>query len=107
MLGHPALFLGAQFTRHTGPRRMLLVTSAQLVEASPHDYFWGRGVDGSGANHLGMLLMRLRDELAAAGKRRPQPYTAPTGLPNGLGQAAAMPAPATPAARGSVSSARG
>lgn len=86
---------------------MLLATSAQLVEASPHDYFWGRGVDGSGANHLGALLMRLRDELAAAGERRPQPCTAPAGLSNGLAKAAAAVAPATPAARGSVSTACG
>jgi diaminohydroxyphosphoribosylaminopyrimidine deaminase/5-amino-6-(5-phosphoribosylamino)uracil reductase len=34
-----------------------------LVEASPHDFFWGRGVDGSGFNHLGMLLMSVRKEL--------------------------------------------
>lgn len=49
---------------------MLLGTAvnggAALVESSPHDYFWGCGVDGSGANHLGALLMRLRAELAAA-----------------------------------------
>ena len=93
--------------RHAGPRRMLLATRAALVEASPHDYFWGRGVDGSGANHLGAALMRLRDELAAAGERRVQPSMAPAGLANGLGKAAAAAAPAAPAARGSVSSARG
>ena len=33
---------------------------ADVVEAAPHDFFWGRGVDGSGSNHLGALLMRLR-----------------------------------------------
>ncbi len=64
-----------QFAAHAGPRRMLLATeTAALVEASPHDYFWGRGVDGSGANHLGLLLMQLREELAAAGPSgRPSP----------------------------------
>ena len=85
---------------------MLLATSAALVEASPHDYFWGRGVDGSGANHLGAALMRLRAELAAAGERRPQPCPPPAGLANGLGKATAV-APAAPSARGPVSSARG
>ncbi len=45
---------------------MLLATAAAAA-ASPHDYFWDRSVDGSGANHLGLLLMRLHDELAAAG----------------------------------------
>ena len=59
---------------HSGPRALLLETAEEgsaggpldLVEASPHDFFWGRGVDGSGANHLGTLLMSIRDELIAA-----------------------------------------
>ncbi len=38
----------------------------QIVEASPHDFFWGAGFDGSGANRLGRLLMRLRAELLQA-----------------------------------------
>ena len=55
------------FAAHAGPRRMLLATAnAALMEASPHDRFWGRGV-ASGASHLGLLLMRLRAELAVAG----------------------------------------
>jgi hypothetical protein len=37
-----------------------------LVESSPHDFFWGRGVDGTGENQLGVLLMRLRSELASS-----------------------------------------
>ncbi len=65
---------GAQFAAHPGPRALLLATAGEgpaggpldLVEASPHDFFWGRGVDGSGANHLGTLLMSIRDELIAA-----------------------------------------
>ena len=60
-----------QFTAHAGPRAMLLATATEgpggapleLVEASPHDFFWGRGVDGSGCNHLGTLLMSVRQEL--------------------------------------------
>ncbi len=62
-----------QFTAHAGPRALLLATATEgpagapleLVEASPYDFFWGRGVDGSGANHLGTLLMSIRDELLA------------------------------------------
>ncbi len=47
---------------------MLLATAAAaLVEALPHNVFWGRGVDGSRANHLGLVLMQLREELAAVG----------------------------------------
>lgn len=38
----------------------------QIAEASPHDYFWGAGFEGSGTNHLGRLLMLVRAELLAA-----------------------------------------
>ncbi len=63
-----------QFSQHDGPRALLLSTASlglsgralDLVEASPHDFFWGRGVDGSGFNHLGMLLMSVREELLQA-----------------------------------------
>ncbi len=33
---------------------------AELIEASPFDYFWGEGRDGSGRNMLGELLMDVR-----------------------------------------------
>lgn len=61
-----------QFKAHPGPRNLLLSTCAKpgdasgdrpVVEASPNDFFWARGIDGSGANHLGALLMRVRSEL--------------------------------------------
>ncbi len=71
--------LRAKCATHTGPRSMLLATSGstsssgrggdaspsglELVESSPHDFFWGRGYDGSGANMLGKLLMQVRAEL--------------------------------------------
>ncbi|KAG2454456.1 hypothetical protein HYH02_001475 [Chlamydomonas schloesseri] len=35
----------------------------ELVEASPHDYFWGAGYERTGQNKLGRLLMQVRDEL--------------------------------------------
>ena len=35
----------------------------QVVEAAPHDFFWGCGTDGRGFNKLGRLLMELRDWL--------------------------------------------
>ncbi|PON55212.1 Riboflavin biosynthesis protein RibD [Trema orientale] len=42
---------------------MLLSTAGYvLVEASPHDLFWGGGRDGEGLNYLGRLLMQLRSE---------------------------------------------
>lgn len=59
-----------QFQVHEGPRKLLLSTvdeqSAKLLqESSPSDFFWAAGVDGSGSNHLGRLLMQVREELLA------------------------------------------
>lgn len=43
---------------------MLLSTAGSvLVEASPHDLFWGGGREGEGMNYLGRLLMQLRSEI--------------------------------------------
>ena len=72
-----------QFTTHEGPRELLLSTAApgvsglEVVEISPNDFFWGRGVDGSGQNHLGRLLMALRDALkdSLASEDRPALHT--------------------------------
>ncbi len=70
-----------QFAAHIGPRRMLLaMAAAALVEASPHDHFWGLCVDGSGTNHLGLLLLRLRKELEMVG---PWPICREPGAPGG------------------------
>lgn len=44
---------------------LLSTGDAALVEASPFDYYWGKGRDGSGFNKLGQLLMELRSELAS------------------------------------------
>ncbi|GER26542.1 riboflavin-specific deaminase [Striga asiatica] len=44
---------------------LLLTTGSVLVEASPHDLFWGGGRDGEGLNYLGRLLMQLRSEFLA------------------------------------------
>jgi len=58
--------LRAKFTQHAAARALLLATgSAPLVEASPNDYVWGEGLDGTGENLLGKLLMELREELRA------------------------------------------
>jgi hypothetical protein len=55
-----------------------------------HNVIWGRGADGSGANHLGLLLMRLREELAAAGPGgSPSPAESlEPGAPGGLNSSA-------------------
>lgn len=61
--------LGAKFAQHAAPRRLLLesgmgdLAGSLLIEASPHDVFWGRGFDGRGENMLGKVLMELREAL--------------------------------------------
>jgi ribA/ribD-fused uncharacterized protein len=35
----------------------------EIVEENPNDDFWGSGKDGKGQNHMGKILMRIRDEL--------------------------------------------
>ena len=53
-----------KFSQNEELKRYLLNTRDKiLVEDSPYDSFWGRGRDGTGLNHLGQCLMRLRDEL--------------------------------------------
>lgn len=49
--------------------KLLSTGSAPLVEASPIDYYWGCGQDGSGANRLGKILEETRFILA---NRAPQ-----------------------------------
>jgi ribA/ribD-fused uncharacterized protein len=59
--------LRAKFTQHEDLRELLLSTGdAQLVEHAANDRYWADGGDGSGKNMLGVLLMRLRDELRAS-----------------------------------------
>lgn len=48
---------------HASIRDILISTHPhELVEDSPVDYFWGCGADGTGANHLGRLLVAIRNE---------------------------------------------
>ncbi|HEY0138645.1 MAG TPA: NADAR family protein [Nannocystis sp.] len=60
--------LRAKFTQHADLRALLLGTGdARLVEHTANDSYWADGGDGSGKNRLGELLMRVREELRAAG----------------------------------------
>jgi len=53
-----------KFTQNEEIQAELLATgSATLQENSHYDDFWGIGKDKTGENHLGRLLMRLREEL--------------------------------------------
>lgn len=45
-------------------KELLLNTKGKEIrEASPRDWYWGIGKDESGQNHLGKLLMKIRDEI--------------------------------------------
>jgi diaminohydroxyphosphoribosylaminopyrimidine deaminase/5-amino-6-(5-phosphoribosylamino)uracil reductase len=75
--------LRAKFGAHAGPRAMLLATrGAELVEASPHDAYWGQGFQGEGRNMLGRLLEEVRAELeqARGGTARGLPVQALAGV---------------------------
>jgi N-glycosidase YbiA len=56
--------LRLKFSQHTDLKKMLVNTGdAKLIEHTSKDAFFGDGGDGTGANHLGELLMILRDEI--------------------------------------------
>lgn len=42
---------------------LLSTGEADIIEASPVDYFWGEGAKGNGTNMLGKLLVELRGRL--------------------------------------------
>ena len=57
----------AKFTQHPNLKEVLLGTGdAILVEHTENDHYWGDGLDGSGKNMLGKLLVKLREELNAS-----------------------------------------
>jgi len=56
--------LKCKFSMYPHLNAMLRSTAGSvLVEASPHDLFWGGGREGEGLNYLGRLLMKLRSEI--------------------------------------------
>lgn len=53
-----------KFLTHRDIGEILLSTEDNLlVEDSPNDYFWGCGANRTGLNHLGKILMNVREEL--------------------------------------------
>lgn len=67
-----------KFEKHEGLRRQLLATGdEELVEASPTDFYWGCGGDGTGQNKLGRILIEVREGLRTA----PPPAPAATPAP--------------------------
>lgn len=60
----------AKFETHADACADLLATGdEELVEASPTDYYWGSGADGSGLNRYGRVLMRVREQLRQADRQ--------------------------------------
>lgn len=54
----------AKFTQNVDLRALLMATEdAELVEDSAHDSLWGLGRDGQGGNAMGLLLMKIREEI--------------------------------------------
>ena len=54
----------AKFTQRPELREALILTGTEeLQEASPKDYYWGVGADGSGQNKLGRMLQLMRAKL--------------------------------------------
>jgi len=55
--------LQAKFSQHENLHLSLKKTfPAELIEDSPRDSFWGYGEDGNGFNHLGKLLIEIREK---------------------------------------------
>jgi N-glycosidase YbiA len=53
-----------KFSQHLDIQQILLNTlAAEIIEDSPVDYFWGCGIDRTGANQLGRILMQVRTDL--------------------------------------------
>jgi ribA/ribD-fused uncharacterized protein len=57
----------AKFAQYPPLAALLLATgSAELVEDSPTEPFWGTGEDGAGSNWAGRILMEVRKNLVGA-----------------------------------------
>ena len=53
-----------KFISNSALAQELLATGDQsIVESSNYDYYWGCGRDRRGHNHLGKILMRVRDKI--------------------------------------------
>lgn len=54
----------AKFTQHKNLAELLISTgSAELIEHTENDAYWGDGGDGKGKNMLGRILMEVRRKI--------------------------------------------
>ncbi len=55
----------AKFTQNKEIKDILISTGKEIIiESTTNDYYWGCGKDGSGKNMLGIILMKVREELS-------------------------------------------
>lgn len=53
-----------KFLTHLDIQKILLSTGDQIIiEDSPTDYYWGCGLEKNGQNHLGKILVSVREEI--------------------------------------------
>lgn len=53
-----------KFKQNEEIKNILLSTgNEELIEKTTDDYYWGCGTDGTGKNKLGIILMKVREEL--------------------------------------------
>ena len=58
-----AQLFNLKFDQHEDIQDALAATGSEdIQENSPYDSFWGSGADGLGANHIGKIWMKIRDE---------------------------------------------
>ena len=54
----------AKFQKNSDACELLLSTGDEdIVENAPGDYYWGCGKDGSGQNKLGLILVKVREQI--------------------------------------------
>jgi len=54
----------AKFNSHHELQQLLLSTGQEeIIEKTTKDYYWGCGMNGTGRNMLGKILMEIRDKL--------------------------------------------
>eukprot|EP01080_Neovahlkampfia_damariscottae_P006951 gene6951-11113_t len=53
----------AKFTQHEDLKQILLETNDLYLNEKAPDSYWGDGMNGSGLNRLGYVLMKVRDEI--------------------------------------------
>lgn len=55
----------AKLAQNQDVKAALIATGKEeIIEINPDDDFWGNGPDGNGQNHMGKILMRIREELS-------------------------------------------